>query len=79
MADIGGKKWLVQPTNEVEKKWIECQIQEKKSRIVRLNQDIEDLKKGKIIALEAEIMMINKELDTLQEKYGSLDDTININ
>jgi len=78
MADISNKNWIVDPSNAIEKKWIECQIQERKSRIVRLNQDIEDLKKGKIISLEAEIMMLDKELKKLEEKYGAIDKTINL-
>jgi hypothetical protein len=67
MADIGVKQsWLVSETWDVEKKWIEVQIQERKSRIVRYKQDIEDLQKGKIVDLEARIMMLEKEIKKLQ-------------
>lgn len=63
MADVGGgTNWLVSPTREIEDKWIEVQIQERKSRIIRYKQDIDDLRKGRIIELEAKIMMLELEL-----------------
>ena len=63
MADVGvGQNWLVSPTREIEDKWIEVQIQERKSRIIRYRQDIDDLRKGRIVELEAKIMMLELEL-----------------
>lgn len=68
-ADIGQNQvWLVPETNEVKKKWLQVQIQERKSRIVRLDQDIEDLAKGQIVKLEGHRIMLQKEFNDLQRK-----------
>ena len=73
MADLQrGSNWLVSPNIEVELKWAEVAIQEKKSRIVRHRQDIEDLKKGAIVDLEAKIMMLEKEVTKLEEQKANL-------
>lgn len=72
MADLGSKRnWLIQEPNEVKKKWIMCEIQSRKSQIIRLQQDIEDLKKGQIVKLEATIMMLEEELKNLVNKLDS--------
>jgi hypothetical protein len=69
MADIPSEgNWLVSPDNKIEEKWIEVQIQERKSRIARHRQDMEDLIKGKLVDLEARIMMLEKELKELETK-----------
>ena len=68
MADIGVKtNWLVSENLEVEKKWIQVQIQERVSRINRAKQDIDDLRKGQIVRLEGQIMMLERELKKLKE------------
>jgi hypothetical protein len=73
MADIGSpQNWLVSKDVEVEKMWISVQIQEKKSRIVKTKQDIEDLMKGMKLKLEAQIIMLDKEILYLQQKRDSL-------
>ena len=73
MADLQrGSNWLVSPNIEVELKWAEVAIQEKKSRIIRHRQDIEDLKKGAIVDLEAKIMMLEKEVIKLEEQKAAL-------
>ena len=73
MADIGsGQNWLVSPTQEIELKWIDVQIQERKSRVVRHRQDIEDLVKGQIVGLEAKIMMLDREIQELEIKKQRL-------
>lgn len=67
MSDIGvQQRWLVSEDLEVEKKWIQVQIQERISRINRAKQDIEDLQRGQIVKLEGHIMMLEKELKKLQ-------------
>ena len=72
MADIGTpKNWLVSPTKEIDDMWIDVQIQEKKSRIVRHQQDIEDLKKGKLTELAAIIKMLEMEIVALQQKKAT--------
>jgi uncharacterized protein YPO0396 len=73
MADIGPNQvWLVPETNEVKKKWLQVQIQEKKSRIVRLDQDIEDLVKGQIVKLEGHKIMLQKELNNLTQQLDRM-------
>lgn len=79
MADINqSRQWLVDPDIEVKKKWLQCSMQEKKSQIVRLKQDIEDLQRGKIAKLEGTIMMLEKELKSLEEEYKQIDKVLDI-
>ena len=69
MSDIGERQtWLVSPTKEIEDKWIEVQIQERISRIARYKQDIEDLQKGKILELQAKIMLLELELREIRAR-----------
>jgi len=69
MADMGNSRnWLVDPNKEIKDMWLQCQIQERKSQIVRLRQDIDDLKNGQIIKLESTIMMLEKEVAKLQSQ-----------
>ena len=69
MADLGRtQSWLVSPNLAIEIKWVEVQIQEKKSRLNAAKQTIEDLQKGKIVELEAQIMMLEKEIAFLENK-----------
>ena len=76
MADLQVEgNWLVSPSTEIDKKWIEVQIQERKSRIARHKQDMEDLLKGKIVDLEARILMLELELKELEAKKNAV--TIN--
>ncbi len=68
--------WLVSPDHEIKRKWIEVQIQERKSRIARHRQDIEDLVKGKMVDLEARILMLERELNELEtekKKYTPIE------
>lgn len=68
MADLPVEgNWIVPADQQVKCKWVEVQIQERKSRIARHRQDIEDLKKGRIVELEARIMMLEKELGELEQ------------
>ena len=69
MADLPIEgNWLVSPDVEIKRKWIEVQIQERKSRIARHRQDIEDLLKGKMVDLEARILMLDRELQELERE-----------
>ena len=78
MGDIGERQnWLVSPTKEIEDKWVEVQIQERISRIARHKQDIEDLKKGRILELEAKIMLLELELKAIQSRKISAGEIIN--
>ena len=75
MADLGvNQQWLVSPSAEVEKKWVQVQINERKSRINKIKQDIEDLKQVQLIKLEAQVMVMAQEIleleTTLKNKGG---------
>lgn len=81
------RNWLVSPDYEVEKKHLEVQIQERKSRIARLKQEIEDILLGIKVGKEADILMLEKELRLLQDRLRALnpkdfnapDDVIEVN
>jgi hypothetical protein len=71
MADIGvNKQWLVSPTKEIEDMWIQVQIQEKQSRIVKHKQDLEDLMKGEVVRIQALIKMLELEKKELESKLA---------
>lgn len=71
MADLPvDKNWLVSPSYEVEKKWLEVQINERISRKNKLVQDIDDLKKIQLIRLEAQILILDQEIAALQQKLS---------
>ena len=73
MADIQIEgNWLVAPNAEIDRKWIEVQIQERKSRIARHKQDMEDLMKGKLVDLEARILMLTQELKELEARKNAI-------
>ena len=63
---------LVDPTNEIKRKWVEVKIQECRSRIARHQQDKEDLIKGKLVDLEARILMLDLELKKLENELQHL-------
>ena len=63
---------LVDPTNDIKRKWVEVKIQECKSRIARHQQDKEDLIKGKLVDLEARILMLDLELKKLEQELVHL-------
>ena len=71
MADIGvNKQWLVSPTKEIEDMWVQVQIQEKQSRIVKHRQDLEDLMKGEVVKIQALIKMLELEKKELETKLA---------
>ena len=73
MADLQTEgNWLVDPTDEIKRKWIEVQIQERKSRINRHKQDMEDLKMGKLVDLEARILILELELKDFEAKKNAV-------
>ncbi len=73
MADLPVKQqFLASPNLEVEKMWIDVQIQERRSRIIKTRQDIEDLIKAHKVKLEAQIIMLEKEIAFLEEKKATL-------
>ena len=75
MADIGVQRnWLVSPTKEIEDMWIDVQIQEKRSRIARHRQDIEDIQKGKLTELNAIIKTLEMEVQFLLAKKAGIEE-----
>jgi len=71
MADLGTKQnWLVSPDWEVEKRWLQVQINERVSRINKTKQDIMDLKNVQLIKLEAQVIMMEQEIKRLEEKLA---------
>lgn len=75
MADLPVPKdhYLVSPTKEIEDKWIEVRIQDRKSQISRYRQDIEDLQKSKMVDLEARILMLEMEIKELEAKRDAIE------
>ena len=75
MPDIGMPAIYgdIDPPDEVLRLRLECDIQECKSRIARLSQDIQDLLKGKVKKLEAEKKMFELRLDALEGKLNAID------
>jgi len=67
MSDIGENRYLVDPNAEVKILNLEARVQERISRINRLNQDIEDLTKMAIKSKQAEIKMLELELNKLKK------------
>lgn len=75
MADMGGAKFLVEPNHSVKILGIQTNIQERKSRIVRLTQDIEDLQLLAIKQKEAEIEMLKLDLIELEKRLDMVNPT----
>ena len=71
------QQYDIEPTQQVMEMWIDVRIQEKKSTIAGLKQLIEDLKKGKILDLEARVIMNEKELEMLIQSKRT-DTAINV-
>ena len=63
---------LVDPSNDIKRKWVEVKIQECKSRRARHQQDMEDLIKGKLVDLEARVLMLDLELKKLESELVHL-------
>ena len=72
MADMGGSKFLVPENYEVKVLRLQALIQERKSRIVRLKQDIEDLTEMAIRSKQAEVKMLELELNKLSDDLKTI-------
>ena len=70
MSDIGSSLPVpinqTRETKEMKLKWLQAAKQEKISKIVHLNQAIEDLVKGKIPAIQREVLYAQQELSNLE-------------
>lgn len=82
MVDVGGGNYLVDPNHDVKILRLQTMIQERKSRIVRLKQDIEDLTEMAIKTKQAEVKMLELELQKLNDDLGKIGfnaDVIDVN
>ena len=61
------------PNVKVHKLWTEQQIAETETRIKRLEADAEELVKGKLKSLEAEIIMLKRKAAMLYDKLDRLE------
>ena len=57
----------------VHKLWTEQQIAETEARIKRLEADAEELVKGRLKTLEAEVIMLKRKAAMLYDKYDKLE------
>jgi len=82
MPDLGARaNYLVSPTREVELKWQEVAIQEKRDRLFGIKQEIdkcqqmiESIRNGQLISLEASKLMLEQELAFLQTQKRQLEE-----
>lgn len=73
MADLPvARRFNVQPPEKVLRLHQEIKIQEAKSRVSRLKQDIEDLQNGRLKELQSELAMWELELKERQENLKAL-------
>ncbi len=72
MADLGNNTYLVAANHDVKILRLQCLIQERKSRIKRLNQDIEDLTEMAIKSKQAEVKMLELELHKLSTDLDTI-------
>ena len=71
MADIG-TKFIVEANLEVKVLTLKARIQERVSRTARIKQDIEDLKKMAIVSKQAELKMLQLELNKLNTELVAI-------
>ena len=73
MADLPvNQNWEVEVPNEVELKWMEVRIQEYRSRLAKTKQMIEDLIKGQVVKLEADVKMLELSLIEMEKKRNAV-------
>ena len=75
MADLAVPVTYLENIKEpvsVQRKWLQVQIQERKSRINATRQTIEDLQKGQIVKLEGTMEMLTLELNELESRLANL-------
>jgi len=75
MADLPGyiKHYTVQPNIEIRKLWADQQICEKECRIKRLETDAEELIRGRLKIIQADVLMLKREVAKLYELRDTLD------
>ena len=64
------QNWLVSPSYEVEKRWLQVQINERVSRVNKIRQDIQDLRDIQLIKLEAQVILLEQEINKLRSELN---------
>ena len=67
------KHFEVQPNIAVHKLWCEQQIAEKEARVKRLEVDAEEIIKGRLKGMQADILMLKREIAALYDKADRLE------
>ena len=74
MADIGVSGGVnPEPNVKVHKLWTEQQIAETEAKIKRLEADAEEIFKGKLKRIEAEVIMLKRKAGMLYDKLDKLE------
>ena len=74
MADIGVSGGVnPEPNVKVHKLWTEQQIAETEAKIKRLEADAEEIIKGRLKRLEAEVIMLKRKAALLYDKFDNLE------
>jgi len=74
MADIGTPGGInPEPNVKVHKLWTEQQIAETEAKIKRLEADAEEIIKGRLKRLEAEVIMLKRKAALLYDKFDKLE------
>jgi len=73
MADLPvPKNYAVEPNVEVRKLWVDQQIAEKEMRIKRLEADAEEIVRGQVARIKADMLMLKREVGKLYELKDDL-------
>ena len=81
MADspVSQEQFLVTPNADVEKLWLKSAIAEKEARLKRLEADKEVIIKSHVLKIEATILMVKREIVSLNNTLDKDEkDTIDI-
>lgn len=75
MADLPAHRGFdgIDMPEDVQKQYMEVKIQEIRSRIARITQDIEDLERGKITELKANRSMLELSLKDWEAKRDAIE------
>ena len=77
MADVPvpREKFLVSPNADVEKLWVKSAIAEKEARVKRLEADKEEIVNSQVLKIEANILMLKREIVELNNTVNQMDNT----
>lgn len=82
MADLPvarQRNYLALPSKRVERLWLEQQIAEKKARCQRLKADAYEIMYGRLKSIEAETIMVEREIMVLENQLDEFDRQVNTN